>query len=323
MKRVGGKNQFFSILNRGLVAVLLFGACATAKKEVASPLPESAPESIPAIAPGTPPSFEKLSNSDQIQRLHEQVSQLQTELADLQQLFTGINEKMTATQQSVDLFLKTNKKQNRGLVPHPAQNAGTDIPRNTTTFSEDTAIKQYREAMIIFDSEKYPEAVVAFSRFVSEHPDHTMAGSAQFHVGESYFRRGEYKLAAEEFQRVTQSYEKSSYVSDALERLYESHQALKAPEKAQEYSQLLLTLFPQSPAATRLTEGPSKEAVGTAQLTTPATSGSTPLDNRTPNSLTTQPQEHSGITETPEKELLTAPLPDADSSTSQSEIPHS
>ena len=116
-------------------------------------------------------------------------------------------------------------------------------------FVHDAAVQDFRKAMILFQGEKYSDAVLGFSDFVGDHPDHTLAGSAQFYVAEAYFYQREYKLAVQEFQTLLNYYKKNAHIPDALRDMALAEDTLKNPEAAARHRQLLTAIFPQSPAA--------------------------------------------------------------------------
>ena len=165
--------------------------------------------------------------------------------------------KFETTQTSLDTFLKNETGAPVHAVPvyrHASETVGASVPVPATAkdpqagFVNDQAIHLYRKAMIYFEARKYPESVVAFSAFLEKNPDHVLAGSAQYYVGESYYRQKEYKLADQEFERVLTSYDRSSHVSETLRDLADTEDHLNKKEDAARHRQLLSSLFPQSPA---------------------------------------------------------------------------
>jgi hypothetical protein len=68
-------------------------------------------------------------------------------------------------------------------------------------------------------------------------------------VGSSYYQQREYKLAAQEYQKVLTTYDRSGHVADTLRDLAETEDHLKLKELSVRHRQLLSSLFPQSPAA--------------------------------------------------------------------------
>jgi tetratricopeptide (TPR) repeat protein len=141
------------------------------------------------------------------------------------------------------------------VLPHPAHGAGAPVEASASSsdpeagFVNDTAVGAFRQAMVLFRSEKLSDAILAFSAFLERYPDHALAGSAQFYTGEAYLKMKEYKLAQQEFNRVLTSYDRSPAVPATLRSLAIVQEALKRPEDAAKSRQLLSSLFPMSPAA--------------------------------------------------------------------------
>lgn len=140
------------------------------------------------------------------------------------------------------------------VILHPAEHRGskiseTPIPSDPEGgFINDASVQDFRKAMILFQAQKNAEAALALSTFVENYPDHPLAGSAQFFVGESYFRQKEYKLALHEYERVLTTYDRSPHISFTLQRIADTEDYLQMKEAATKHRQLLASLFPHSPA---------------------------------------------------------------------------
>ena len=130
--------------------------------------------------------------------------------------------------------------------------SGSKSGTSTAGFVQDAATSSYRKGMILFDAKKFPEAVLAFSEFLEQFPDHVLAGSAQFRIGESYYQQRELKLALAEYQRVMTSFDRSPHGADSLARIIEIADTLKMPELSEKSRQTLKALFAGSPANERL-----------------------------------------------------------------------
>ncbi len=110
-------------------------------------------------------------------------------------------------------------------------------------------VSLFRKGLMHFRTEQLSEAILTLTEFIEKNPDHILAGSAQFYVGDAYFKQKEYRLAIQEFRQVLAAYPFSIHVSETLNRLASSEDALKNPQEAMRYRQLLTSTFPQSPAA--------------------------------------------------------------------------
>jgi len=140
------------------------------------------------------------------------------------------------------------------VVPKSGAQSGIRVSSRTSpsdpeaNFIDDDAIQNFRKAYILFQSLKYPDAVVSFSAFLENYPDHPLAGSAQYYIGESYFSQKEYQESIVEFNRVLTSYDHSPHLADTLRDLALAEEALQKTTEAARHRQLLTSLFPQSPA---------------------------------------------------------------------------
>ena len=60
----------------------------------------------------------------------------------------------------------------------------------------------YQAAYIDFSKGSYALAMAGFREFLRRFPDHTLAGNAQYWIGESFYGEGNYKQAGLEFHKV-------------------------------------------------------------------------------------------------------------------------
>ncbi len=58
-----------------------------------------------------------------------------------------------------------------------------------------------------------------FSNFIQKYPDHSLAGSAQYWLGETYFAQSDFRQAAQTFLKGYQQYPKSRRAADSLLKL--------------------------------------------------------------------------------------------------------
>lgn len=190
-----------------------------------------------------------------IAALRATLTTLTTKIESLEGKLASMNDKVNSTKTSIDNLLNVKPVKTSAILSEPTDKTGTPIEpqlvRNDPEagFVNDSAIQSYRQALVLFQGKKYSEAVLAYSAFLEQYPDHALAGSAQYYVGESYFQNKEYKLAQDELNRVLTSYDRSRHVPETLKLLASSADALKQPEDAAKYRHLLSSLFPQSTAA--------------------------------------------------------------------------
>ena len=195
--------------------------------------------------------------------LQSLVTQLSSRLEQMENKLTALNDKIDATRAGVETLaldkagLKNQVPTTVAVLPNPVDaSRGSGIPvsnsipaPNSSAFINDTPVAQYRKALMLLETGKNPDSIIEFGNFLENYPDHVLAGSAQFHIGEAYFRRGEYKLATQELNRVLTTYDRSTFVPETLRLLTLSAERLKDSESATKHRETLVSLFPQSPAA--------------------------------------------------------------------------
>jgi TolA-binding protein len=203
-----------------------------------------------STAPAQKPNSSDPSNPPDhtAQLLNDLNNRLQTFEAKL----NSMNDKIDSTRFSLEQMSHQRLSQTVGVTSHPAdQNDAqtSEEPDSSSGFKHDEAVLKLRQAMILFEGQKYPEAVLSFSELLEKYPDHPLASSAQFYVAESYLMQKENKIALQEFQRVLNTYDRSPHIPDTLKEMALIEDQLKKEEDAAKHRQLLTSLFPQSPAA--------------------------------------------------------------------------
>ncbi|WP_299380865.1 tol-pal system protein YbgF [uncultured Kiloniella sp.] len=87
------------------------------------------------------------------------------------------------------------------------------------TLPGDTPKEQYDYSFGLLRQARYDEAEQAFSKFVENHPEDSLAGNATYWLGETYYVRGDYQQAAITFADSFQRYPNSSKAPDNLLKL--------------------------------------------------------------------------------------------------------
>jgi len=96
----------------------------------------------------------------------------------------------------------------------PAAAAGTPAQSGSGSPTE-----QYNRAFGLLKQANYPAAEEAFKAFVEQHPRDSMAGAAQYWLGETYYTRGKYIEAAAAFAEGYKRYPKSPKAPEELLKL--------------------------------------------------------------------------------------------------------
>lgn len=126
----------------------------------------------------------------------------------------------------------------------PAQAAAPNGP----ALPDGTPDDQYKYAFGLISRAEYAAAERALSAFVEQHPTHTLAGNAQYWLGESFFARNDFNSAARAFAVGYQKYPKSAKAPDNLLKLGLSLGNLNKPKEACQSYALLKKDFPKAPA---------------------------------------------------------------------------
>lgn len=84
------------------------------------------------------------------------------------------------------------------------------------TETPDELYKTANEALL---RRQFPEAEAGFRSFLSKYPDHSLAGSAQYWLGETFYVQGDSKQAAQNFLQAYKTYPKSRRAPDSLLKL--------------------------------------------------------------------------------------------------------
>jgi tol-pal system protein YbgF len=204
----------------------------------------------------------------------------------------ALNEKIDAQRSVIDNFISS-QQAHQGVHPRVQDSAGIPIGAPVASsdpaagFTSDEAVQRYRKAMVLYQSKNYTDAILGFSAFVDRFPDHALAGSAQYFLAESYFAEHELKLAAREYQRVLTTYDRSPHISDTLQRIAECEDALGQNAEAAQHREMLMTLFPASPAAAR------------SKMTAARAPRAPTLQQNTPAATETSPSREESIDEIP------------------------
>ena len=107
---------------------------------------------------------------------------------------------------------------------------------------------QYKYAFSLVSRAEYANAERALSAFVDKYPTHSLAGNAQYWLGESFYARNDFNGAARAFAVGYQKYPKNAKAPDNLLKLGLSLGNLNKPKEACQSYALLKKDFPKAPA---------------------------------------------------------------------------
>ena len=141
------------------------------------------------------------------------IDKLETALAQLQSKVDGLEEEIAANQ-SPKRRTSTTNVESTELVQSSV--ALTDPEKG---FTQDNAVLSLRQSKVLYDSEKFPEAVLGFATFVERHASHPLASQAQYYLADSYFKQNDYPVAEKEFRKLLRDYPQTNFASQARQRL--------------------------------------------------------------------------------------------------------
>lgn len=93
-----------------------------------------------------------------------------------------------------------------------SQTLGTISHATTPDDLYDSAFSDIRDS-------KYENAAAKFRQFITQYPENSKAGNAQYWLSETYYVRGDYKQAAKLFAQGYQNYPKNAKAADSLLKL--------------------------------------------------------------------------------------------------------
>jgi tol-pal system protein YbgF len=108
----------------------------------------------------------------------------------------------------------------------------------------------------------YGAAQVAFDDFLKKFPSDSLAGNAQYWLGESFFVRGQYKAAASAFLKGYQTYARSQKAPESLLKLAMSLDRLGQKDAACASYSELNTKFPNAPQNVKARAQSERQRVG-------------------------------------------------------------
>ncbi len=143
-------------------------------------------------------------------------------------------------------------------APSPATTAALPPPA-----ADGATPKQlYETAYAYMLQRDYGAAEVSFDDFLKRFPADSLAGNAQYWLGESYFVRGQYKAAAGAFLKGYQTYAQSAKAPDSLLKLAMSLDRLGQKDAACSSYSELTTKFPAAPQSVKARAQSERQRVG-------------------------------------------------------------
>ena len=127
----------------------------------------------------------------------------------------------------------------------------------TQTESAESLYERSNESLL---RRQFGDAEAGFSTFLSKYPDHSLAGSAQYWLGETYYAQNDYKRAAANFLQGYKKYPSSRRAPDSLLKLGISLNRLGQGDQACAAFAAVSTEYPKAVDARKRAQAEAKRA---------------------------------------------------------------
>lgn len=108
----------------------------------------------------------------------------------------------------------------------------------------------YRNAIVLFGKNRYPEARAMFQQVFDADPSGELADNALFWIGETYFAASDYNNAIRYYKRVTDEYGDQNKAPDAMFKLALAYEKTSDLALARTTLQEVIARYPYSAPAT-------------------------------------------------------------------------
>lgn len=164
-------------------------------------------------------TFEREEEAEKQKRIQEDNNQrfidLENRIKEIERQLRQANEEKERAEKA----LKAAEKQRKDKEA-AAQKAEKDKKdKIKATYGKKEAKTLYNEAFAAIKKQNYKSAESQFEAFLELHPKNSLAGNAQYWLGESYFARGQFDKAAVAFAEGFQKYRDSQKAPDNLFKL--------------------------------------------------------------------------------------------------------
>ena len=178
----------------------------------------------------------------------ENLSEIYTQLEEQNRTIAELTRKVEELTHAQDV-LKTDLQKMRADTDirfQETQKTPPSPPKSKPQGKKISDKEAYDNAYNLLMKAKYPEAEKAFTAFLKDYPDSKLAGNANYWLGETYYVRGQYEVAAGVFSDGLTKYEKSAKAPDNMLKLGLTMANLKKKEEACGFLKLMPEQFPKA-----------------------------------------------------------------------------
>jgi tol-pal system protein YbgF len=154
-------------------------------------------------------------------------------------------------------------QQEQGADNSLIQGSGTAGATNdveTVSLSPDSPEALYERSNESLLRRQFGDAEAGFRTFIEKYPDHSLAGSAQYWLGETYYAQSDFRQAAQAFLRGYKQYPKSRRAADSLLKLGISLDRLGQKQQACASYDAVSSEYPKAVEARKRAQAEAKRA---------------------------------------------------------------
>jgi tol-pal system protein YbgF len=143
-------------------------------------------------------------------------------------------------------------------VAAPSQDSSIEnVSLNPVVDTPEALYEKYYETLL---RRQFGDAEAGFRQFLDKYPEHSLAGSAQYQLGETFYAQANYQEAARNFLQGYKNYPKSRRAPDSLLKLGMSLRKLDQRDQACAALASVSTEFPRAVEAKKRAEAELKRA---------------------------------------------------------------
>jgi tol-pal system protein YbgF len=173
----------------------------------------------------------------------QRVKNLETRLAKLEEDLKAQAEALKAREDAIKQLRETMEAQQKTMP--------SDGLAEGAAAESDAIRRDYEAAWRTLDKKDYKAAIGRFREFIKKYPKSTLAGNAQYWIGESHYALKEFDQAIIEFDAVRRRYPQGEKVPAALLKQGFAFAELGEKVNARLILQEVVEKYPQSPEAGR------------------------------------------------------------------------
>jgi len=186
--------------------------------------------------------------ANQIQALREENAKLRGQVETLNYELESTKKRQQDFYIDLDSRLRKLEPSPEGGDPGKPSETSASAPKKATA-DPAAETREYEKALNLFKANKIKEAASAFSGFVSQHPESTLAPNAQYWLGNAYFALHDCKKSIDAHKLVVNKWPQHSKAPDSLINIATCQQELGDKKGVKTTLETVVSKYPDTPAA--------------------------------------------------------------------------